>query len=75
MRLFTALPLAMLLLSGCATVCSDYNIRTIAPTVKKYPQETLNKAADEIDGGKCPILGNVMMPDYKVCRDQSRAIK
>lgn len=75
MKFSIALLTATLLLSGCAGVCSDSGLRLIAPAVRQYPQSVLNRAADEIDGGKCPTLGNVMMPDYKVCRDQSRAIK
>lgn len=67
--------MATLWLSGCAETCSDYHLASIAPTVKKYPQETLNRAADEIDGGMCPILGNIMMPDYEICRYQSKVIK
>lgn len=64
-----------LLLSGCAGVYSDAHLSLIAPSVKKYPQTVLNRAADEIDLGYCPTLSNVMIPDYKVIRDQSRAIK
>lgn len=32
----------------------------------------MNKAADEIEQGTCPTLGETMMPDYQVMRDQAR---
>lgn len=64
----------ILLLSSCGLINSDNNLSLISPDVKKYPQTTLNRAADEIDGGKCPVLSEIMMPDYYVCRQQSREI-
>lgn len=60
--------MAALLLSGCGM----HHFDTVRPDVVVYDQITLSKAADEIDGGKCPILGDVMLPDYEVMRDQSR---
>jgi len=57
----------LVLLSACGT-----EVFRIAPDVISYDKETLNKAADEMEGGSCPVLSNVMMPDYQVMRDQSR---
>lgn len=37
-----------------------------------YSREIQSKAADEIQGGHCPIIGGVMMPDYSVLRDQAK---
>lgn len=60
-----------LLLVGCGGGHS--NARLIMPDVVSYPQSVMTRAADEIDGGSCPVLSDVMMPDYGVMRDQARA--
>lgn len=59
---------ALLFLSGCA----QDHFSDIRPDVVVYDTITLTKAADEIDSGKCPVLGDVMLPDYEVMRDQAR---
>lgn len=64
-----ALLIVVLLLSGCGTGRSS-----VAPDVKGYTKAQQNKAADEILGGKCPML-NEFMVDYGVMRDQSRVLK
>lgn len=78
MKYAIAISLATLFLTGCGNTCqslSDGNLGLIRPDIKIYHQSVLNKAADEIDSGKCPVLGEIMMPDYQICRDQSREIK
>lgn len=63
--------LSVALLTGCETIRSD---ALTAPDVINYPQEMLNKAATEMEGGSCPVL-NEMIVDYGVMRDQSRLLK
>lgn len=57
----------LVLLSGCATAHSN-----VMPDVVNYTRPVMNKAADEIEQGTCPTLGETMMPDYQVMRDQAR---
>ncbi len=59
------MPLA--LLSGCATAPSNGGL-----TVIEYSPQVQSAAADEIEGGACPVIGDVLMPDYSVLRDQAR---
>ena len=66
MRLPIIALLSVLLLSGCGTARSSGGFAVI-----KYDQETLNKAADEMESGLAPTL-NMMMNDYSVLRDQAR---
>lgn len=61
----------MLLLGACAQGVS----KPISPDVVQYPQTVMDQAADEMESGQCETLTDTMMPDYKVMRDQSRAIK
>lgn len=63
--------LSVALLTGCETIRSD---ALTAPDVINYPQETLDKASTEMEGGSCPVL-NEMIVDYGVMRDQSRLLK
>lgn len=63
--------LSSVLLTGCAQARSD---KITAPGVINYPQETLDKAAEEMDSGSCPVL-NELTVDYGVIRDQSRVLK
>lgn len=58
---------SLLLLSGCATGLSN-----VSPDVVVYTRAIQAKAADEVEAGTCPIIGDVMMPDYLVMRDQAR---
>lgn len=46
----------------------------IAPDVIKYPLSTRQAIVQEIKGGQCNQLTEIAK-DYKVMRDQSRAIK
>lgn len=55
-----------LLLSGCGTAHSNGGFSLI-----EYSDEKQGKAADEMDGGMCPVL-NEFMNDYSVLRDQVR---
>lgn len=78
MKFVTIALTVMLLLSACGTEPSK-EIRTsqklILPDVPQYTKEIQSKAAAEIEGGSCPILGDVLMPDYSVMRDQTRYAK
>lgn len=60
--------LAILLLGGCGVARSSGG----GFTVVEYTVEQQNRAADEIEGGTCPMVGNIFMPDYSVLRDQAR---
>jgi hypothetical protein len=61
--------MALVLLSGCAQ-----EVSRAKPDIVNYTQKVMDKAADEIDGGSCPVLGDTFMPDYQVMRDQVRAL-
>ena len=63
--------LSAALLSGCSTIRSN---ELTAPDIINYPEETRAKAAEEMTGGSCPVL-NEMIVDYGVMRDQSRILK
>jgi len=71
MRYAIIVLLSAVLLTGCEIIRSD---ALTAPDVINYPQETLNKAADEMASGVAPTL-NEMIVDYGVMRDQSRLLK
>ncbi len=59
--------IGLLLLSGCST-----GLSSVQPDVVRYTDAVQAQAANEIQVGSCPILGDVMMPDYLVMRDQAR---
>lgn len=71
MRYFLiALPVT-LLLSACGT---DHLIPVFddsGPDVIIYTDQIMTAAADEMESGVCPVLSEVMMPDYTVMRDQA----
>lgn len=71
MRYAIIVLLSSVLLTGCETIRSD---ALTAPDVINYDQETLSKAAAEMESGVAPTL-NMMVVDYGVMRDQSRALK
>ena len=58
-------------LAGCATVASS----TIGscPPVSEYPQETLNRAVDELDLLPDGSVIETLLSDYTVLREQVRA--
>jgi uncharacterized protein YceK len=58
---------SLLLLSGCAT-----GLSSSSPDVVVYTRAIQAKAADEVEAGTCPVIADVMMPDYLVMRDQAR---
>ena len=62
-----------LLLSGCETAPS--NVTLVRPGVPEYSAKVQDAAIMEMQTGACPILSDVMMPDYLRMRDQVRAIK
>ena len=61
----------MALLNACAQERFDY----LTVDIVNYDKVTMDKAASEIEGGSCPVLSDVFMPDYSVMRDQARAAK
>lgn len=71
MKYWSIALLALMLLSSCAAAPS----KAISPHVIEYSGEILDRGADEIDSKKCPVLGDIMMPDYYKMRQQSRLIK
>lgn len=54
-------------LASCAPIISN-----VHPDVVVYSYKIQDKAADEMESGYCTTLSEVMMPDYKVMRDQAR---
>lgn len=60
--------IAAALLSACAAGPSE----PAGLSVIDYSRAVQSRAADEIEGGRCPVLGDVFMPDYSVLRDQAR---
>lgn len=56
-----------LLLTACATEVSECS----GLTVIKYSEPAQIMAADEMEGGQCPML-NKFINDYSVLRDQAR---
>jgi len=71
--------IATLLFAACAAAPSDTPTKAdklIVPSVKKYTPAQMNKAADELtmqcNQGKAPMT-NMLVTDYGVMRDQSRA--
>lgn len=67
MRLQIIALTALVLSSACAKAPSDAGLSVI-----QYSRVLQSKAADEIEGGQCPVMGDVFMPDYGVLRDQAR---
>ena len=74
MRYGTIALLTLFLSSGCAQVASNFKaFQMTAPDVVSYSRDVQNKAAVEIQSGKCPVLSS-FAADYSVMRDQSRLI-
>ena len=71
MRYVIIVLLSSALLAGCSTIRSD---ELTAPNVINYPEETMTKAAKEMEAGSAPTL-NELVVDYGVMRDQSRTLK
>lgn len=70
--------IALVLPSACTEAPSKVaatSKRLILPDVVEYPKEVQRKAADEMIGGRCPVISDVFMPDYGVMRDQTRVAK
>lgn len=66
--------LILLILSGCVNTNTDYKAcKVTAPVIVQYSNASQDKAADEIQGGSCPMLAN-FASDYEVMRDQSRLL-
>lgn len=55
-------------LGACETVPSNSHPKFV---VKSYNEKITETAASEIESNQCPVLGDVMMPDYKNLRDQA----
>lgn len=62
---------ALALLTACADQAVS-NVPPPLPDVVAYSRDIELKAAAEIEGGSCPVLGDVFMPDYLVMRWQTR---
>ena len=63
-------------LTGCGTARSDDSAdinRVNYPIVKEYDDVMLDQAADELEGGSCPALSN-MVVDYGQMRDETRVL-
>ena len=58
------------LLIGCAEVRSK-----ALPDLYNYSASIQEKVADEMASRSCPVMSDVMMPDYLVVRDQIRYLK
>lgn len=68
----------MLLLSGCGQELTETPVQgkiLIQPDVPNYPRKLQNQIADEIQGGSCPLLSDVIATDNLISRDQSRIVK
>jgi hypothetical protein len=63
----------LLLLGGCGTAPSKPSSLT-APDVKVYSQTERTEAIQEIEGGTCKVLVEIVK-DCSVMRDQSRVLK
>lgn len=63
--------LCSVLLTGCETIRTD---ALTAPDIINYSQETLDRAAAEMESGVALTL-NELIIDYGVMRDQSRVLK
>lgn len=64
-----ALALATILLAGCMTAPSS----VVCVPVTPYPQEFLDRAADELDHLPPDSAVEAMLSDYSVMRAQARA--
>lgn len=67
MRLPIIALMTTLLLSGCGQVHSKAGNFSVI----EYSDKTQEKAAEEMESGKCPTL-NTFINDYSVLRDQAR---
>lgn len=65
--LLTSALIVLTLLSGCTKAPSNDGL-----TVIEYSKPLQKKAAKEIEGGQCPTIGDIFIPDYSVLRDQAR---
>jgi len=71
MRYVIIVLLCSVLLTGCETIRTD---ALTAPDIINYSQETLDRAAAEMESGVALTL-NELIIDYGVMRDQSRVLK
>ena len=72
MRRLAVLVIAMISLTGCATVASKPRVTTVCPPVVEYSRAFQARAADELD--LLPEGSEIaeMLADYSVMRDQAR---
>lgn len=72
-RQLGVLAIAMISVTGCATVVSKPRVTTVCPPVVEYSSEFQARAADELDllPEGSPI--SEMLSDYSVMRDQAQA--
>ena len=77
MKYVIASLLSLTLLAGCATASFSAlkeADRLTVPDVVEYPGPALDKTSNELDGGACPAMAD-MIVDYGVMRDQARAAR
>ncbi len=64
----------VVLLSACSRDRFKPSV-AVLPDVVEYSREIQSQAAGEMSIPQCHTLSNVMMPDYQVMRDQTRAAR
>ena len=74
-RRLAALAIAMISLTGCATVASKPRVTTVCPPVLEYSREFQARTTEELV--LLPERSSIaeMLGDYSVMRDQARACK
>jgi len=75
MRQLGVLAIAMISLTGCATVASKPRVTTVCPPVVEYSRAFQARAADELNllpEGSAIVE---MLADYSVMRDQARSCR
>ena len=73
MRPLTALVIATISLTACATGGSEPRIVAVCPTVVEYSREFQARAAEELEVLPESSAIAEMLSDYAVMRDQARA--
>lgn len=70
MRFATLGLMLTLLLTGCASTRSR-----ALPDLYNYSANTQEAVAKEMESRSCPVMSDVMMPDYMTVRDQMRYLQ
>ena len=69
------LAIALISLTGCATVASEPRVATVCPPVIEYSREFQARAAEELGMLQERSAIAEMLADYSVLRDQARACR